>query len=140
MKVIVIGGGIGGLTTALSLQAAGIEAEVFESVAAIDPLGLGINLRGEVILIHAQVMIRRDVEIVGEHLSHQVGSRGGVAARKVQGLGVNHFEFGCGDPERLQTFHADQKAWGISHYRDVILAGIGGHDVDGLGLAINVNA
>ena len=45
MKVIVIGGGIGGLTTALSLQAAGIEAEVFESVAAIDPLGLGINLQ-----------------------------------------------------------------------------------------------
>jgi 2-polyprenyl-6-methoxyphenol hydroxylase-like FAD-dependent oxidoreductase len=33
MRVIIAGGGIGGLTTALSLHAAGIEAEVFESVA-----------------------------------------------------------------------------------------------------------
>jgi 2-polyprenyl-6-methoxyphenol hydroxylase-like FAD-dependent oxidoreductase len=45
MKVMVIGAGIGGLTTALSLHAAGIEAEVFESVKDIQPLGLGINLQ-----------------------------------------------------------------------------------------------
>lgn len=45
MKVIVIGAGIGGLTTALSLHAAGIECEVFESVQNIKPLGLGINLQ-----------------------------------------------------------------------------------------------
>jgi 2-polyprenyl-6-methoxyphenol hydroxylase-like FAD-dependent oxidoreductase len=45
MKVMVIGAGIGGLSTALSLHAAGIEAEVFESVKDIQPLGLGINLQ-----------------------------------------------------------------------------------------------
>ncbi len=45
MKVVVIGAGIGGLTTALSLHAAGIECDVFESVAQIRPLGLGINLQ-----------------------------------------------------------------------------------------------
>ena len=33
MKVMVIGAGIGGLTTVLSLHAAGIEAQVYESVA-----------------------------------------------------------------------------------------------------------
>ena len=44
MRVIIAGGGIGGLTTALSLHAAGIEAEVFESVAEIRPLGVGINI------------------------------------------------------------------------------------------------
>jgi 2-polyprenyl-6-methoxyphenol hydroxylase-like FAD-dependent oxidoreductase len=45
MKVLVIGGGIGGLTTALSLHAAGIEAEVFEQSAKIEALGVGINLQ-----------------------------------------------------------------------------------------------
>lgn len=45
MKVMVIGAGVGGLTTALSLHAAGIECDVFESVQDIRPLGLGINLQ-----------------------------------------------------------------------------------------------
>jgi 5-methylphenazine-1-carboxylate 1-monooxygenase len=44
MKVIIVGGGIGGLTTALSLHKIGIEVKVFESVAEIKPLGVGINL------------------------------------------------------------------------------------------------
>ena len=42
---MVIGGGIGGLTAALSLHAAGIDVRVYESVADIKPLGLGINLQ-----------------------------------------------------------------------------------------------
>ena len=45
MKIMVIGAGIGGLATALSLHAAGIEAEVFESIADLRPIGLGINLQ-----------------------------------------------------------------------------------------------
>ncbi|MBV1799091.1 flavin-dependent oxidoreductase [Siccirubricoccus sp. G192] len=45
MRAIIIGGGIGGLTTALALHAAGIGAEVFESAAEIRPLGVGINLQ-----------------------------------------------------------------------------------------------
>lgn len=45
MDVIVAGGGIGGLTTALSLDAAGIRATVLESVAELRPLGVGINLQ-----------------------------------------------------------------------------------------------
>ncbi|HWT09316.1 MAG TPA: FAD-dependent monooxygenase, partial [Roseomonas sp.] len=44
MRVIIAGGGIGGLTAALSLHAAGIEAEVFEQSPEIRPLGVGINV------------------------------------------------------------------------------------------------
>lgn len=44
MRVVVIGGGIGGLAAALSLQDAGIEVEVFEAVGEMRPLGVGINL------------------------------------------------------------------------------------------------
>ena len=43
MKAIVVGGGIGGLATALSLHAQGIEVEVFEQSRTIRELGVGIN-------------------------------------------------------------------------------------------------
>ena len=45
MKALVIGGGIGGLAAALSLEAAGIEACLCESAPALEALGLGINLQ-----------------------------------------------------------------------------------------------
>ena len=44
MRVLIAGGGIGGLTTALSLHDAGIEAVVYESVPVLRELGVGINL------------------------------------------------------------------------------------------------
>lgn len=42
-KIIIAGGGIGGLTTALCLHRAGFAVKIFESVAEIRPLGVGIN-------------------------------------------------------------------------------------------------
>jgi 2-polyprenyl-6-methoxyphenol hydroxylase-like FAD-dependent oxidoreductase len=42
--IIIIGAGIGGLVTALSLHAAGIPCDIYESVDEIRPLGVGINL------------------------------------------------------------------------------------------------
>ncbi len=44
MRVLIAGGGIGGLTTALSLHKAGIDAVVYESVPELKELGVGINL------------------------------------------------------------------------------------------------
>ncbi|MBI0299635.1 FAD-dependent monooxygenase [Streptomyces sp. PRKS01-29] len=44
MRVLIAGGGIGGLAAALSLHAAGVEAAVVESAREIRPLGVGINL------------------------------------------------------------------------------------------------
>lgn len=44
MRVLVIGGGIGGFATALSLHAVGVECEVFEQSREIRELGVGINL------------------------------------------------------------------------------------------------
>ena len=43
-EVLIVGGGIAGLATALSLHAEGIDVAVRESVPAIQPLGVGINL------------------------------------------------------------------------------------------------
>ena len=44
MTVLIAGGGIGGLTLALSLHQIGVSARVFESVTELKPLGVGINV------------------------------------------------------------------------------------------------
>jgi 5-methylphenazine-1-carboxylate 1-monooxygenase len=44
MKAIIVGGGIGGLATALSLNAVGLDCEVFEQAREIRELGVGINM------------------------------------------------------------------------------------------------
>ena len=45
MRVLIVGAGIGGLCTALSLEAVGItDIVVIEAVPEILPLGVGINL------------------------------------------------------------------------------------------------
>src|SRR3954469_1709396 len=45
MQGVVIGGGIGGLTMALSLHQAGVGVRVYEAARDIAPLGVGINLQ-----------------------------------------------------------------------------------------------
>lgn len=42
--ILIIGGGIGGLTMALSLHSDGIPCRVFEAASAFRPLGVGINM------------------------------------------------------------------------------------------------
>jgi 5-methylphenazine-1-carboxylate 1-monooxygenase len=44
MTILIAGGGIGGLTLALSLHQIGVPARIFESVAELKPLGVGINV------------------------------------------------------------------------------------------------
>jgi len=45
MRVLIVGGGIGGLTLALSLHAAGIDdIELFEAAPVVAELGVGINV------------------------------------------------------------------------------------------------
>ena len=44
-RVIIAGGGIGGLATALTLHQIGVPCIVFEAVREMRPLGVGINLQ-----------------------------------------------------------------------------------------------
>lgn len=43
--VMIAGGGIGGLATAVTLHQIGVPCVVFEKVSALKPLGVGINLQ-----------------------------------------------------------------------------------------------
>src|SRR3569832_875157 len=45
MPVIIAGGGIGGLATALTLHQIGVPCIVFEAVREMRPLGVGINMQ-----------------------------------------------------------------------------------------------
>jgi 2-polyprenyl-6-methoxyphenol hydroxylase-like FAD-dependent oxidoreductase len=62
MKAIIVGGGIGGLTTALMLHARGLDCEVYEQSDQIRELGVGINTLPHAIkeLAHLGLMERLD--------------------------------------------------------------------------------
>ena len=51
--MIIAGGGIGGLATALTLHQIGVPCVVFESVRDMRPLGVGINLQPNAVRIHS---------------------------------------------------------------------------------------
>ena len=44
MEILIIGGGVGGLTLALMLHEKGIPCRVYEAVAEVRPIGVGINI------------------------------------------------------------------------------------------------
>jgi 2-polyprenyl-6-methoxyphenol hydroxylase-like FAD-dependent oxidoreductase len=65
MKALIVGGGIGGLVTALSLAEAGVEVEVFESADEIRPLGVGINLLPHAVRELYELELREQLERAG---------------------------------------------------------------------------
>jgi 2-polyprenyl-6-methoxyphenol hydroxylase-like FAD-dependent oxidoreductase len=65
MRVIVAGAGIGGLSAALSLHAAGIDATVIDSAASLRPLGVGINLMPHAVRELTEVGLGEELEATG---------------------------------------------------------------------------
>ena len=64
-KVLIIGGGIGGLVTALSLHRSGIEVTVYESVSDIQALGVGINVLPHAVRILDGLGLQRRLNLKG---------------------------------------------------------------------------
>lgn len=66
MKVLIAGGGIGGLTLALALRQANpdVQIEVFEAAPEFRPLGLGINLMPHAIRVLSELGLREELSAV----------------------------------------------------------------------------
>jgi len=65
MDVIIVGGGIAGLTLALSLDQAGIASRVYEAVPDPAPLGVGINLQPTAVRELTELGLSRELERTG---------------------------------------------------------------------------
>jgi 2-polyprenyl-6-methoxyphenol hydroxylase-like FAD-dependent oxidoreductase len=63
--ILIIGGGIGGLTAALSLHEVGFRVRVFESVAELRMLGVGINLLPHAVREMQELGLRPALEASG---------------------------------------------------------------------------
>ncbi|MGC4036872.1 MAG: flavin-dependent oxidoreductase [Chitinophagaceae bacterium] len=66
MKILIIGGGIGGLTTALSLHQKGFNnIHIYESANEIKPLGVGINLLPHAVRILTDLGLEEKISRLG---------------------------------------------------------------------------
>jgi 2-polyprenyl-6-methoxyphenol hydroxylase-like FAD-dependent oxidoreductase len=64
-KIVIVGGGIGGLTTALCLHHTGMEVEVFEQSREIRELGVGMNVLPHAIAVLAELGLLPELDRAG---------------------------------------------------------------------------
>ncbi|MEZ4617382.1 MAG: FAD-dependent monooxygenase [Caldilineaceae bacterium] len=66
MHIAIIGGGIGGMTLALSLHAAGFnDVDIYESASAIRELGVGVNLQSHAVRELTELGLLDELQAVG---------------------------------------------------------------------------
>jgi 2-polyprenyl-6-methoxyphenol hydroxylase-like FAD-dependent oxidoreductase len=68
--VNIIGAGIGGLTTALTLKQKGLNVNIFESSAELKPIGAGIILANNAMQVFQKLGIQDKIEKVGNKISY----------------------------------------------------------------------
>ena len=92
MKAIIVGAGIGGLTTALALHRAGIACEVYEQADELKELGVGITLMPHAVAELAALGLLPDLDacaIRSDHL-HYVTKRGQPVWSEPRGILAGH--------------------------------------------------
>ncbi|MDB5630291.1 MAG: putative FAD-dependent monooxygenase [Tardiphaga sp.] len=90
MKAIIVGGGIGGLTTALMLRARGIACELYEQSDTIRELGVGINTLPHAIRELAQLGLLDVLDAIAIRTDelHYLNRHGQEVWRERRGLGA----------------------------------------------------
>lgn len=69
MTIDIIGGGIGGLTTAIALEQKNIAARIFESAEEIKPIGAGIILANNAMQVYDKLGLKKVIEENGNYIS-----------------------------------------------------------------------
>src|SRR5258708_29927209 len=90
MKAIIVGGGIGGLTTALMLRARGLDCELYEQSDTIRELGVGINTLPHAIreLAGLGLLDRLDAVAIRTDELYYLNRHGQQVWREPRGLGA----------------------------------------------------
>ncbi|GAL87400.1 monooxygenase [Sporocytophaga myxococcoides] len=70
MKIAIIGGGIGGLTTALALKQIGKEVVIYESASEIKPVGAGIVMANNAMQVFKKLGVCHKIEEAGCKISN----------------------------------------------------------------------
>lgn len=70
MKIAIVGGGIGGLTTALALKQNGQEITIYESAPEIKPVGAGIIMANNAMQVFDKLGVRKKIESAGYKISN----------------------------------------------------------------------
>lgn len=72
MDIIIIGGGIGGLCTAVSLQKQGLSVQVYEAAATFQPVGAGIGLGSNAMQVLMEIGVGKEIVANGYVLHTQL--------------------------------------------------------------------
>jgi 2-polyprenyl-6-methoxyphenol hydroxylase-like FAD-dependent oxidoreductase len=88
MSILIVGGGVGGLATALTLHARGIDCVVYEQSAAIRELGVGINILPHAIkvLVELDLLAQLDAVAIRTRELIMTDRRGNEIWREARGL------------------------------------------------------
>lgn len=69
-KILIIGGGIGGLCAAIALQRKGFDAQVYEKAPTIKALGAGLSLSVNAVLALRQIGLDQELIAAGQELRY----------------------------------------------------------------------
>lgn len=73
MKAIIVGSGIGGLTTAIALQQQGIDFEIYEAAPELKPVGAGIVMASNAMQVFQRLGIEKKIMEAGLEVERAFG-------------------------------------------------------------------
>lgn len=77
LKVVIVGAGMGGLTTAIALKQAGYEVEVYDRVRELRPAGAGISLWSNGVKVLNRLGLGEDIAQIGGSMQRMAYRRKG---------------------------------------------------------------
>jgi len=90
MKIDLIGGGIGGLTTAIALQQKGFSIRIFEQAKELKPVGAGIILANNAMQVYKHLGLHRQMEHAGNPVSAMYITS--AQLKRISGMDFSPFE------------------------------------------------